>query len=47
MIWGNGSSILSDDSFVISVTHRKDGNKKDYSDNEKIIPIQNFNFCCA
>ena len=36
IIWGNGSSVLSDDSFVISVTHRKDGNKKDYSNNEKI-----------
>lgn len=36
IIWGNGSSILSNDSFVINITHRKDGNKKDYSDNEKI-----------
>lgn len=36
IIWGNGSEILSSNAFVLNVTHRKDGNKKDYSDSEKI-----------
>jgi hypothetical protein len=36
IIWGNGSEVLSDDSFVLNVTHRKSGNKNDYSDSEKI-----------
>ncbi|NND87184.1 MAG: hypothetical protein HKM23_07690 [Nitrosopumilus sp.] len=36
IIWGNGNQILSNDSFEISVTHRKDGNKDNYSDVEKI-----------
>ena len=36
IIWGNGSKILSRNSFVLNVTHRKDGNKQDYSDSEKI-----------
>ncbi len=36
IIWGNGSKILSGNSFVLSVTHRKDGNKQNYSDSEKI-----------
>lgn len=37
IIWGNGSKILSANSFLLNVTHRKDGNKHDYSDSEKII----------
>ena len=36
IIWGNGSEVLSNNSFVLNVTHRKDGNKNDYSDSEKI-----------
>jgi hypothetical protein len=36
IIWGNGSEVLSNDSFVLIVTHRKSGNKNDYSDSEKI-----------
>ena len=36
IIWGNGSEILSSDSFVLNVTHRKDGNKDNYSDVEKV-----------
>ena len=37
IIWGNGSKVLSANSFILNVTHRKDGNKQDYSDSEKII----------
>jgi hypothetical protein len=37
IIWGNGSKVLSANSFLLYVTHRKDGNKHDYSDSEKII----------
>jgi hypothetical protein len=36
IIWGNGCEILSSDSFVLNVTHRKDGNKGNYSDVEKV-----------
>ena len=36
IIWGNGSHVLSKDSFELNVTHRKDGNKNEYSDIEKI-----------
>ena len=36
IIWGNGSKVLSANSFLLDVTHRKDGNKQDYSDSEKI-----------
>ena len=36
IIWGNGSDILSSNSFVLNVTHRKNGNKENYSDIEKI-----------
>ena len=36
IIWGNGSQVISGDSFVLKVTHRKNGNKSDYSDSEKI-----------
>lgn len=37
IIWGNGSKILSRNSFILNVTHRKDGNKNDYSDSEEIL----------
>ncbi|MDH3360965.1 MAG: hypothetical protein OEL56_02160 [Nitrosopumilus sp.] len=37
IIWGNGSKVLSANSFLLNVTHRKQGNKQDYSDSEKII----------
>lgn len=37
IIWGTGSKVLSSNSFLLNVTHRKDGNKQDYSDSEKII----------
>ncbi|MDH3395098.1 MAG: hypothetical protein OEL52_02970 [Nitrosopumilus sp.] len=36
IIWGNGAKVLSANSFVLNVTHRKDGNKNVYSDSEKI-----------
>ena len=36
IIWGNGSNVISSNSFVLNVTHRKNGNKSDYSDVEKI-----------
>ena len=36
IIWGNGSKVLSHNSFVLNVTHRKDGNKHDYADSEII-----------
>ena len=36
IIWGNGSEVLSKDSFILNVTHRKNGNKGDYSNSEKI-----------
>ena len=36
IIWGNGSQVISNNSFVLNVTHRKDGNKLDYSDTEKV-----------
>ncbi|KFM16375.1 hypothetical protein AAA799P11_01438 [Marine Group I thaumarchaeote SCGC AAA799-P11] len=36
IIWGNGANVLSNDIFVLNVTHRKNGNKEDYSDTEKI-----------
>ena len=37
IIWGNGQSIISRDSFHLSVTHRKDGNSDEYPDSVKII----------
>ena len=37
IIWGNGSKVLSANAFLLDVTHRKDGNKHNYSDSEKII----------
>ncbi len=40
IIWGNGSEVLSSDSFKINVTHRKDGNKMNYSDSETIKIIE-------
>lgn len=36
IIWGNVGKVLSGQIFEINVTHRKDGNKNDYSDIEKI-----------
>ena len=36
IIWGNGSEVLSGDCFVLNVTHRKNGNKENYTDSEKI-----------
>lgn len=36
VIWGNGSNVLSANSFVLNVTHRKNGNRDRYSDVEKI-----------
>lgn len=40
IIWGNGSEILSANSFILNVTHRKNGNKDNYADVEKIKIIQ-------
>ena len=40
IIWGNGVDILSGNSFVINVTHRKNGNKKDYSDTENVKIVE-------
>ena len=37
IIWGNGAKILSKDSFVLNVTHKKNGNKNQYSESEKVI----------
>lgn len=37
VIWGNGSEVLSADSFVLSVTHKKNGNRDDYSESETIV----------
>ena len=39
IIWGNVSKVLSGNSFVLNVTHRKNGNRHDYSDTEKITMI--------
>ena len=36
IIWGNGASVLSNNSFVLSVTHQKNGNEQHYSETEKI-----------
>ena len=36
IIWGNGANVVSNDTFVLNVTHRKNGNSEDYSDIEKI-----------
>ena len=36
IIWGNGAKILSNDSFVLNVTHKKNGNKNQYSESEKV-----------
>lgn len=38
-IWGNGSEVLSADSFVLEVTHRKNGNRDNYSETEKITIV--------
>ena len=37
IIWGNGQSIISTESFQLNVTHRKDGNSEKYPDTVKII----------
>ena len=37
IIWGNGSNIISENSFQLNVTHRKDGNSEKYQDTVKII----------
>jgi hypothetical protein len=36
IIWGNVGKILDGQIFELNLTHRKDGNKNDYSDLEKI-----------
>ena len=36
IIWGNGVDVISENSFVLNVTHRKNGNKQDYSDSENV-----------
>ena len=36
IIWGNGTKILSKDSFILNVTHKKNGNKNQYSESEKV-----------
>ena len=36
IIWGNVGKIQSGQIFELNLTHRKDGNKNDYSDIEKI-----------
>ena len=36
IIWGNVGNVISGQIFELNVTHRKDGNKNDYSDTEKI-----------
>jgi len=36
IIWGNGANVVSNDIFVLNVTHRKSGNSGKYSDTEKI-----------
>ena len=40
IIWGNIEKVLSGQIFELNVTHKKDGNKKDYSAIEKIKIIQ-------
>ena len=36
IIWGNGTSVLSNNSLVLNVTHQKNGNKEKYNEIEKI-----------
>lgn len=36
IIWGNGFEVISINSFKIKVTHRKDGNKNNYSEIELV-----------
>tara|TARA_B110000438_G_scaffold104778_1_gene103382 strand:+ start:464 stop:751 length:288 start_codon:yes stop_codon:yes gene_type:complete len=40
IIWGNGSNIISKNSFQLDVTHRKDGNSEKYEDKIKIIMLE-------
>tara|TARA_B100000029_G_scaffold101452_2_gene91750 strand:- start:2860 stop:3147 length:288 start_codon:yes stop_codon:yes gene_type:complete len=37
IIWGTATKILDNSSFELNVTHRKDENKNNYSDNEIIV----------
>ena len=37
IIWGNGASVLSNNSFVLNVTHQKNGNSQSYSEKETIL----------
>ncbi len=37
IIWGNVGKVESGSLFELNVTHRKDGNKSDYLDNENIV----------
>ena len=46
IIWGNGSDTLSSNSFILKVSHRKNGNKENYSDIEKLELLrQIFQVC--
>lgn len=40
IIWGNVRKVLSGQTFELNVTHKKDGNKDNYSDTEKIKIFQ-------
>ena len=40
IIWGNGANVLSNDTFVLNVTHKKNGNNQNYSDTEKIKIVE-------
>lgn len=41
IIWGNAIKIISDSIFELNVTHKKNGNKNEYSDREiiKLIDV--------
>lgn len=40
IIWGHVGNVLSEQIFELNVTHRKDGNKGNYSEIEKIRILQ-------
>ena len=40
IIWGNVGNVLSGQLFELNVTHKKDGNKGEYSDIEKIVILE-------
>lgn len=40
IIWGNVGKVFSGQIFELNVTHKKDGNKDDYSEIERIKIIQ-------